>query len=119
MVVSPLPGLSVAVSTPQWMTSTFARDDSPTSATISSRLSREIATTNAASATLRSSMCRSTCRSDPCATKLNGMPVSRWMMNPAAAGWFEKWQWTWDTPRASISRAMWTTFGKMARPPKK
>ena len=40
------------------------------------------------------SIVRSTWRSAPCAVKLYGIPVRRWIRKPANAGWLAKWQWT-------------------------
>jgi hypothetical protein len=75
--------------------------------------------TNAASATFLSSMRRSMCRSEPCAVKLNGIPVSRPMTRPATAGWLAKWQCTCVTPSACISRAACATLGKIPIAPTK
>jgi hypothetical protein len=84
-----------------------------------SRLYAETATTKAAAETFRASMRRSTWRSDPCATKLYGMPVRRCTTRAARAGWLAKWAWMWSTPVASIRAAKATHLGKNPRAPRK
>jgi hypothetical protein len=80
--------LNTRVSTPHRTTTTLSSP--PHSAAMIRRLYSETVATKAASATFSRSMTRFTCRSDPCAVKLYGIPVSRRTMNPASAGWFAK-----------------------------
>ena len=81
------------MSTPQWMTSSVAIGP-PHSRSKTARLSSEIVTVKAASATFWQSIVRSTWRSEPWAVNEYGIPTSRWTMKPASAGWVAKWQWT-------------------------
>ena len=89
------------------MTCTRSEKRSPAVSMIRRRLSSEIVATNAASATFWGSIVRSTCRSEPCAVKLYGIPVSRRMTKPASGGWWAKWQCTCSTPASCIRRAAW------------
>ena len=81
-----LASVNTSGSTPQCTTWIFERAGSSQAFTMTSRLYSDTVTAKSALSTFASSMRRSTCRSDPCAVKLYGMPVSRLMMNAAAVG---------------------------------
>ena len=112
-------GANRRVSTPARTTCTCRRSARRTPATISRRLSCRDGGHERRLGHLLGQHRRSTCRSEPCAVKLNGIPVSRRMTKPATAGWLAKWQCTWATPSACIRRAAWATFGKKASAPAK
>ena len=104
-------------STPQWMTATLPDASDPQDSRMIRWLNLEIATTNVAADTFWRSIRRSRCRSEPCAVKLYGMPLSRRITQATAAGWLAKWACTWPTPSADMRSANQTALGKNASPP--